>query len=561
MKLRTQVNNWLMVALVTMILCSVVGLQAQSAAPVIFFTDVTSGPNSGGQNGGGTILSIYGKQFGVTQGGSTVTVGGGAVAAYLQWGALLPGGTGVQKISVAIGPNAATGPVVVHTSQGDSNANITFTVRSGNIYCVSTTGSDTAGHGTFGAGCFKTIPYAVHTAMAAGDFTYVMNGVTATAQDPFHTYSAPLSIVESGTATSPMALIVYPGATATVGDGTQQLGIRTPNVSPCTSTGCSYWVVAGFTIDASQCMNLNSPNWRIVANDMTAPMGGNLSACVEVMDVPFVDMYGNHIHDIGQSSTSKTYHAVYYSSGSGASHETFAWNSVHDVLGCRGFQVHVDGGATMSDIHVHDNLIYNIRCDGINFSTVNPDAGVVEAYNNIIYHAGMGPDPTDGSASYSCIRINGTAITNSVQIYNNTLYDCGSGGSDASTAAGLGAGIKTSVTNNIINELSRGTIFATTDGCGAVTGQDNDSFGASNACASNMTGSLSANPMFSNPAIADFHLLSGSPMVAAGVAIAALFNDFDANPRPSTGAIDVGAYEFASVTRPAPPTGVQAVAH
>lgn len=561
--MKLQMNGRLIVALVTTILLSVAGLQAQSAAPVIFFTDVTSGPNTGGQNGNGTILSIYGKQFGVTQGSSTVTVGGGAAASYLTWGTLIPGGTGVQKISVAIGANAQTGPIVVHTAQGDSNANITFTVRSGNIYCVSTTGSDTAGHGTFPAGCFKTMPYAVHQAMTAGDITYVMNGVVANTQDPFHTYSAPLSIVESGTPTNPMALIVYPGATATV-DGSGSglgLGIRTPNVSPCTSSGCTNWVIAGFNITASQCMNLNSPNWNIVANDMTAPMGGNLSACVEIMDVPFVNMYGNHIHNVGNSSTSKTYHAVYYSSGSNASHEIFAWNSIHDVLGCRGFQVHVDGGPTMTDLHVHDNLIYNIRCDGINFSTVNPDQGTVEAYNNIIYNAGMGPDPTDGSASYACIRINGTAATNSVQIYNNTLYNCGSGGTDATTAAGFEPGIKSNFVNNVVYELTRGTIFATTDGCGSVTGQDNATFGVSDNCASSTTSNVTANPTFSNPAIGDFHLLSGSPMVGAGTAVSGLFTDFDANPRPSTGAIDIGAYEFASVTRPNPPTNVTAVAH
>src|SRR3989442_12136413 len=56
-----------------------------SGGPVIFFSDLESGPNIGGQNDNGTILTLYGKRFGPTQGGSTITVGGGQVALYLLW--------------------------------------------------------------------------------------------------------------------------------------------------------------------------------------------------------------------------------------------------------------------------------------------------------------------------------------------------------------------------------------------------------------------------------------------------------------------------------------------
>ena len=43
----------------------------------IFFTDLTSGPRSGGQDDKGAFVTIYGNGFGETRGASTVTVGGG----------------------------------------------------------------------------------------------------------------------------------------------------------------------------------------------------------------------------------------------------------------------------------------------------------------------------------------------------------------------------------------------------------------------------------------------------------------------------------------------------
>src|SRR2546426_1021827 len=102
-----------------------------SGGPVIFFSDLESGPNIGGQNDNGTILTLYGKRFGPTQGGSTITVGGGHVASYLLWSD--------SKVAVAIGANAATGSVVVHTSVGGSNG-VPFTLRPGNIYFASPAG-------------------------------------------------------------------------------------------------------------------------------------------------------------------------------------------------------------------------------------------------------------------------------------------------------------------------------------------------------------------------------------------------------------------------------------
>ena len=58
---------------------------AQAAPPRIFFSDLESGPNSGGQSNNGVWVTIWGRGFGATQGTATVAVGGGAVASYPLW--------------------------------------------------------------------------------------------------------------------------------------------------------------------------------------------------------------------------------------------------------------------------------------------------------------------------------------------------------------------------------------------------------------------------------------------------------------------------------------------
>ena len=58
--------------------------QAQ-APPRIFFSDLESGPNIGGQNNRGVWVTIWGKGFGAERGSSTVTIGGGAAAEYPIW--------------------------------------------------------------------------------------------------------------------------------------------------------------------------------------------------------------------------------------------------------------------------------------------------------------------------------------------------------------------------------------------------------------------------------------------------------------------------------------------
>ena len=73
--MRTKFIKFLGIAIVMLAVCSTAML-AQSAPPSLFFSDLESGPNTGGQNNKGVWVTIWGKGFGATQGTSTVTVGG-----------------------------------------------------------------------------------------------------------------------------------------------------------------------------------------------------------------------------------------------------------------------------------------------------------------------------------------------------------------------------------------------------------------------------------------------------------------------------------------------------
>ena len=154
---------------------------AQTQPPQIFFTDLDSGPNSGGEivsGFAGAYVTLYGNFFGSSQGSSTVTWNGqncvrvvGPTGSYGGWGA---GYLWYQKLVVQLGSGCAagTGNFVV-TVNGVSSNGIPFTVRPGTIFFVSTSGSD-GNAGTFSSP-FATIPKC-KTAMQAGDTCYLENG-------------------------------------------------------------------------------------------------------------------------------------------------------------------------------------------------------------------------------------------------------------------------------------------------------------------------------------------------------------------------------------------------
>ena len=251
---------------------------AGALPPHIFFSDLESGPATGGEKNGGAYVTIYGARFGETRGSSTVTVGGGAVAAYPVWTD--------TRITFQLGKLAATGPIVIKTPAGNSNSDIVFTVRKEAscgaaqdkecLYFVSAHGKDN-GKGTFSSP-WATVPYAVQHVPEGG----IIYSSVSQPGDDGQGWKSALTLrntwcgaVKDG---FPRALVAYPGATAVIGavDGPDS-GIRATDHSAGEGACSGHWTFAGLQLRGTgNALILNgtsrtnpSSGWRIVGNDMT----------------------------------------------------------------------------------------------------------------------------------------------------------------------------------------------------------------------------------------------------------------------------------------------------
>ena len=549
-------------------------LQAQPAA---FYTDLESGPNSGGENSAGAYVTIYGKSFGATRGSSQITVGGGLVAAYPVWSD--------SKVSFQLGSAAVTGNIVVATAAGTSNP-LPFTVRAGNVYFVSTQGNDTSA-GSFTAP-WKTLPFAVR-AIKNGDIIYSMNGVSQPTDDG-EGWNSAMTLRNEWCSGSgyPRALVASPGAKVTIGATTATMStIRSTDGSAGGGACVGNWIFAGLTLlSSSEGTTLaGGNNWRMVGNEMTCPNGDGAGACFESSQASNIKFYGNNIHDTGKSGASALYQGVYFSTDS--NHLDIGWNTIANVRGCRGLQIHSsplgNGGAgdptgfNQFDISIHDNVIHDTQCDGIVISTVDPSVGQVSVFRNIIYNAGKGPNTPEMSGSWTCLTVqghtnNGPAGGGVVEVYSNSMYDCGSfttppyGGANGSLMNG-GENTKLSlrIRNNIFSQLNSaapylimydpitGSVCADSDNCKGIFGTNNLFAGIGpSPVNSNITASVGQNPLFVNAAGRDFHLATGSPAANSGTAVPQT-TDFDGLAIPRGSGYPIGAYDLGAAV----PVGVR----
>lgn len=552
-------------------------------APVLFFSDLTSGPATGNSDttysaNGGAYVTLYGNFLA----SPTVTLNGANCVTVVSQPTVW---MWYQRMVVKLGIACTTGNFVVTTSGGTSNG-IPFTVRAGNIYYVSTTGND-ASTGSFSAP-WATLTKAKQT-MADGDITYPENGVSATADDGEgwgSVYTLRPQWCGSGTGTAyPRALVAYPGATVTLGNVAAGGAMATRATTSC----LGYYTFAGLTlrggdsaVSITQAGGSWMYSWRFVGNDLSAP-NASISAQAGLMDggdiKGFSDL-GNNIHNAATNDNpaqvTALYHGWYFGRLQNAD---IGWNTIAFVYGCRGMQIYASGSTTaQKDFNylIHDNVIHDTQCDGIGgYDNIDASQGYFKIYNNVIYNAGKGPYVDGGD--WACIYLTGAPTGGTINVYNNTLYNCGSIANPPypSIGAFLGGSGATLIQadNNIIyqsigstNSAGHTYLWDESSGGSLWSGKNNlffSGFGvvtlASGGVTANFTNSLNVDPSFVNTGT-DFHISSSSPANGAGTTTSLPTYDHDGLIRPSPPSI--GASEYApgaAAAKPNPPTNLNVV--
>jgi parallel beta-helix repeat protein len=246
-----------------------------------------------------------------------------------------------------------------------------------------------------------------------------------------------------------------------------------------------------------------------------------------------------------------------------------AWYSPYDCSGISlGWNSNYDNDTTNYKVFVRRNICFsNKNCipaiqggsvptdgEGIIIDIQDGTAGNVPAYtgrmlleNNVVFNNGG-----DGITLFK---------TNHVDVINNTAWL-----NDRTAEINRGQifpnqGKNTRILNNIMFAPAGRNVLQ--DCCpNANLTVDYNMFWTSGGSPSSSligksgTHDIKADPRFINPsadpAVADFHLKSGSPAIDAGTSANAPGADFDGNPRPSGAGIDMGAYEYGAGSRVKP---------
>ena len=587
-------------------------LPAFATAPVCLFTDVTSGPATGGEGGNGIYLTIFGKNFGSSQGSSTVTVNGKAVAQYLMWSHNY-NSTALDAIGVQISSaTTGTGSVVVTTSDG-SCSNLSFKVRTGKIYFIGPTAdtsspgscatllasnsytspwgltnNSSGSEGSYSYSSMRT-PYTYFNCISAGDTLVFLNGVNYPGYDGRGWHAALTNDKSGANASNPVSIMARPGATVTLGGaGTStQFGIR--------GTGtASYSTYSGMTLIGAggNGSGVAAANYDITTgNKVECPTcSGEAGGGVDGSDGGATGQIvrGNWFTLISTTNapSNKQFHCNYM----GGNNFEVGWNRFSNNSCYNGIQVNEDGNAGFYNFSIHDNDISEVNGSGINLATVAPNTSAgeyVEIYNNVIHHVGI-ERASDGGEDdpHNCLAVKGSGSSSAVgtiEVYNNTMYDCSSivnNISSGESEAGVFqiANSQTNVTTNLVNNIAYqpaytysgnyNIYFADDNSPGSFKGSNNIFYSGGNPGSTTGVSKVGtiANPEFvdaADGAFTNFELQSGSPAINAGVPVGAVHADattygslsWDFNGVARSGQPTLGAFEYgtgASTTGPSP---------
>jgi len=593
---------------------------AHATAPVLFFSDIIYGPNTGWNNTAtqGAAVTIWGKNFGTTQGSSFVTIGGAQATSYAEWDAIGPA-RGLERITFYIPTTAATGAQNISVTVGGVASNtLPFTVDNTTpIYYIDVNTGSNTNNGRTTSTAFKDIykitpgTDGVHTCPAqcnpSGDGQYIVyvRGGSYTTKDPGVYFSHPgfFDILSNyGGPTKQKALVAYPGETPILVMDNAQAAFQMQDDLPGGGTCCgaSYFTFAKLTVKkVSTCATwacsammtmYYADHFRIIANVIQdlIPPNQVYDGIIFVGDSSFTSIFGNYWNHNGFDSYD---HGIYVKTQPAYTCCTTARPTVHTDIGWNefnnGFASDNHGGQDIfvshdsspspssyptDDTRIHHNYFHDGNSDFFYVGDNTPLNGNIYMWANIFKGGGV-----DGTIEFYCGG-------KDVYLYNNTFYspqpiNADWTGSYSSCAGGASA-LKEHFSNNIWQATSNSQVWIQADP-GPITTFDHDIYfqpnGAQNYPASNgvtVTNPTNANPLLVNPPT-DYHLQSTSPAIGKGANLFATMNgwqagtlggaiDFDGVPYPASGVWDDGALQFATggggggPTPPNPPTGLTA---
>lgn len=554
-------------------------VNAFAANPVLFFSDLTWGPNTGWEQGTtkGAAVTVWGLNFGAAGSGSSLTVNGANIlstdSTYIaEWNVngMTPGGgyqaaptaRGMYRITFWVPSTATSGAGTISVTVGGVTSNtLPFTVASGGIYFISgTDGNDTyngkystrTGH-TGSDGPFQHIYMynPMNSGLGDGQYIFYVRGGTYTGPaDPYYS-SGGAALVQLyapyGGPTKQKAFIAYPGEVPVMDiknvaygfeyqseDNPPPPGITGPNSyftwSKIYITGVNTTGPVG-AIDTmgayDRIVGLSIMNFR--------PTSQLQSGVIWVGGSQYASIYGNYIYNFGYDSMMhglyiKTQQEGYPTSNYNIqTHDIdVGWNEFSNSYSSdfHGGVIFVSKGGTgvphggtndTNNIFIHHNYFHDgTQGEYIYMGDGYPYIDQVYIYNNIF-------GPSTGQAGG--ILMGGGL--NNVYLYNNTFYGTVTSGNPILYMAyPITAQVYSS--NNIYYGLTGQTLFFC-DGVSQwkVTSNNDLFYNAGGTTLTPTTNQYGSGGMFTvtnakvgDPKFvtlgSDYHLQSGSPAINVG---------------------------------------------
>ncbi len=545
-----------------------------AGTPVLFFSDLTSGPKTGweGSQTKGVAVTVWGEGFGSARGGSYITVNGAQLtndSDYAEWGVTKNSARGLERITFWLNNNSKDGAgAITVTVNGVTSNPLDFTVRTGNIYFIAKDGKDSnngkyasarAGEGGPWLHFYKANARK-NTSLNAGDIVYVRSGVyNSEDEQGYMLYFRGLK----GTASNPFAIVGYPGEWPVLGRTSPGNGVHT---EICCDYGTTDYLGLHKLIWENRGVPVSviGAGFRMVGDIFRHNTTDVWSGIVDTGGGWDWKLYGLIFRDTGYDYYK---HAIYIRSTHRESHNVdIGWNEFDNY---RSDSPTKDGNAgygsgavnfrndnnnsDVNHIYIHNSLFHNMPTATALYleNDASGNMNNIFFYNNIL--DGVGQAGTESCTSAIL------ANAKYVYIYNNIFYNVGSpdghslrdGTFDGKPMSAMRM-IKGPVfsANNIFY-LTNPLIPYTWDQDGTLDSRNDIYFGGRalpSGAKYTLINPVTSDPRFVDPSNHNFHLQKSSQAINAGTSDVSYIVKWDydgiSRPQPAGGVYDIGAYEY-----------------